>query len=181
MEASERSLLLTDEQESELQRLARFYWREAEKCEEVQAYFPGCLMLSAWAETVLILFCDAHFAEISAKGILPLARKGARKPVLEWTFLELLRVAKAFDWAPDGLRLEDTGNRKTAKMVDYAEVLGFTRNLIRPAACLREHPRIIITARHLTFALEASAALKRWLERKNAETVPKRRHAEERH
>ena len=38
---------LTDEEEKELNRLSRFYWQEALRCEKAQAYLAGSVMLGS--------------------------------------------------------------------------------------------------------------------------------------
>ena len=40
----------TEEEEREFWRLYRFYWREAERCEEAKAYLAGCVMLGSALE-----------------------------------------------------------------------------------------------------------------------------------
>jgi len=42
---------LTEDQEKELYRLNRLYWREAVKCERAEAYLAGCVMLGSALET----------------------------------------------------------------------------------------------------------------------------------
>jgi hypothetical protein len=46
---------LTEDEEKELWRVNRFYWREAERCEEAKAYLAGCVMLGSALENILIL------------------------------------------------------------------------------------------------------------------------------
>ena len=36
---------LTDDEERELHRVQRVYWREALRCEEAKAHLAGCVML----------------------------------------------------------------------------------------------------------------------------------------
>jgi hypothetical protein len=45
---------LTDDQEKELYRLQRLYWREALRCEDSKAYLAGCVVVGSALETLLI-------------------------------------------------------------------------------------------------------------------------------
>lgn len=38
---------LTEDEEKELWRLNRVYWKEAKRCEEADAYLAGCVMLGS--------------------------------------------------------------------------------------------------------------------------------------
>ena len=60
-------------------------------------------------------------------------RKGKPKPLLEWNLAELLSVAKAANWLPAALDLNDSWNGRTAAAGDYAEVVRQLRNLAHPA------------------------------------------------
>jgi hypothetical protein len=51
---------LTMEQEQELYRLNRLYWREARKSERAKAYLAGCVMLGSALETMLILMINCY-------------------------------------------------------------------------------------------------------------------------
>jgi hypothetical protein len=46
---------LTEDQEKELWRLQRYYWKEALRCEDAEAYLAGCVMLGSALETILVL------------------------------------------------------------------------------------------------------------------------------
>jgi hypothetical protein len=52
--------ILTDEEEKELFRLQRFYWKEAIHCQDAKAYLAGCVMLGSALETLLILMVNAY-------------------------------------------------------------------------------------------------------------------------
>jgi len=75
---------LTDEEEKELHRLSRFYWKEARRCEEAKAYLAGCVMLGSALETILILMvnCNPDEAEQASQA---LTKRGTPKPLLKWT------------------------------------------------------------------------------------------------
>ncbi len=55
--------MLTDEEEKELNRLSRFYWREAMRCQKAKAYLAGCVMLGSALETLLILMVNVFSDE----------------------------------------------------------------------------------------------------------------------
>src|SRR5258708_5453280 len=97
---------LTDEEEKELYRLNWFYWQEALRCEQTKAYLAGSLMLGSALETLLILMINCYSDEAQRTGRVPMA-KGKPKPLLNWKFVELLRVAKAAQWLPASLTLND--------------------------------------------------------------------------
>lgn len=85
---------LTEEEEREFWRLYRFYWREAERCEEAKAYLAGCVMLGSALEALLILMVDVYDEQAAATGKVPIRRK-TPKPLLDWDLGELLRVGHA--------------------------------------------------------------------------------------
>ena len=66
---------LTDEEEKELNRLSRFYWQEALRCEKAQAYLAGSVMLGSALETLLILMINCYSDEADQTGKVP-TRKG---------------------------------------------------------------------------------------------------------
>ena len=82
---------LTDEEEKELYRLQRFYGQEALRREESKAYLAGCVMLGSALETILILMVNVNSDEAEQTGNVP-TKKGTPKPLLDWQFVELLRV-----------------------------------------------------------------------------------------
>jgi hypothetical protein len=126
---------LTNEEEKELLRLQRFYWKEAIRCEDGKAYLAGCLMLGSALETLLILLINLDAEEAEKTGKIP-TLKGRQKPLLKWDLAELLAVAKAASWLPSALDLDDDWNWRKAKIGDYAEVVRMMRNLAHPARYL---------------------------------------------
>src|SRR5579872_5767913 len=97
---------LTDEEEKELHRLNRFYWQEALRCEQAKAYLAGSVMLGSALETLLILMINCYTDEAAQTGKVPLAT-GKPNPLLDWKFVELLRVVKAAQWLPSVLNFEN--------------------------------------------------------------------------
>ena len=91
--------ILSNEEEKELWRLSRFYWQEALRFERAKAYLAGCIMLGSAFENLLILMINVFSDEADQTGKVP-TKKSKPKPLLTWTFVELLRVAKAAKWLP---------------------------------------------------------------------------------
>jgi len=54
-------------------------------------------MLGSALETILILMVNIYADEAEQTGKAPM-KKGQPKPLLDWQFVELLRVAKAANW-----------------------------------------------------------------------------------
>jgi hypothetical protein len=161
---------LTDEEEKELYRLQRLYWREALRCEEAKAYLAGCVMLGSALETLLILMINCHSDEADQTGRIP-TFKGKPKPVLEWKYIELLRVAKAAGWLPSQLDMNDDWSSRKARIGDYAEVVRMVRNLVHPASYAVEHYRQRITKRYLQWQFEAVLHCRDWLSARNNKSL----------
>lgn len=151
----------------ELYRLYRYYWREADRCRTANAYLAGCVMLGSALETILMLIVSVYPEEAEATGRVPMSR-GQPKPLLNWSLLELLRVAKCARWLPSGFPDgEDEWVTRNAKVGDYAEVARSIRNLAHPARYFLDHPRKRVTARFLDQQFEVVLACQEWLERHN--------------
>jgi hypothetical protein len=153
---------LTEEEEKELWRLNRFYWKEAERCEEANAYLAGCVMLGSALENILILMISVYEKDADHTGMVPL-QKGKPKPILKWDLGELLAVAKAAGWLPAALKLGEDWNSRKARVGDYAEVARMMRNLAHPARYLKDHPRGRVTKRFLQRQFEIVLACRDWL------------------
>jgi len=158
---------LTDAEEKELHRLQRLYWQEALRCEEAKAYLAGCVMLGSALETLLILMINCYSDEAARTGKVPM-KKNTPKPLLDWKYIELLRVAKAANWLPSKLDLDnDDWNSRTAMMGDYAEVVRMLRNLVHPAAYADDHHRRRVTAKYLQRQFEMVLLCRDWLAEHN--------------
>jgi hypothetical protein len=153
---------LSDEEASEFWRLYRLYWREAEQCEKVKAYLAGCVMLGSALESLLIIMVDCYSEEAEASGQAPM-KKGQVKPLLEWTLADLLRVAKATNWLPSSLNLDDEWNNRKARIGDYAEVVRMVRNLAHPARYRKEHYRRRVTPKYFKNQFEVVELCREWL------------------
>lgn len=139
---------LTEEERQELHRLHRFYWKEAKRCEESNAYLAGCIMLGSVLETTLILMVDCYCEEVEKTKKIPM-HKNKPRPLLEWKLSQLLKIAKAANWLPSKLNLNDNWDTRIAKIGDYAEVLRMIRNLAHPSCYVNDHMGKRITKKYL--------------------------------
>jgi hypothetical protein len=153
---------LTEDEERELWRLQRYYWKEALRCEQTKAYLAGCVMLGSALETVLILMISLYHDEAHRTGKAP-HNKGKPKPLLKWDLIDLIAVAKAAGWLPAGLKLGDDWDWKQARVGDFAEVVRMVRNLAHPARYLKDHPRGRVTKKYLQRQFEIVLACRDWL------------------
>jgi len=153
---------LTEDEEKELWRLNRFYWKEAKRCEEAKAYLAGCVMLGSALENILMLMISLYHDDADRTGKVPHA-KGKPKPLLKWDLVELLRVAKAAGWLPAGLKLGDPWDSRKARVGDYAEAAREMRNLAHPARYVQDLPRVRVTKRYLQRQFEIVLACRDWL------------------
>lgn len=94
-------------------------------------------------------------------------RKGKVKPLLDWNLAELLRVAKAAQWLPAALTLDDDWSSKKAQVGDYAEVVRMVRNLAHPARYVADHNRSRVTKKYLQRQFEAVLLCRDWLAARN--------------
>ncbi len=153
---------LTEDQEKELWRLNRFYWKGAKRCEEAKAYLAGCVMLGSSLENILILIISLYDTDAERTGRVP-HRNGKPKPLLKWDLAELIAVAKAAGWLPAGLKLGEDWNSRKARVGDYAEVARMMRNLAHPARYLNDHPGRRVTKKYLQRQFEIVLACRDWL------------------
>ena len=161
---------LTEQEEQEFWRLYRFYWREAERCEEAKAYLAACVMLGSALEALLVLMINVYDEEADATGRVP-TKGGKSEPLLAWDLAELLRVAKATNWLPTGLALDDDWNSRKAKVGDYAEVVRMIRNLAHPGRYVKEHLGRRVTKKYLQRQFDVVDACRDWLSDHNNRAV----------
>jgi hypothetical protein len=161
---------LTDQEERELHRLSRVYWQEALRCEEAKAYLAGCVMLGSALETMLILMINCYPEEADKTGKVPM-KNGKPKPLLDWRFIELLRVARAAQWLPSALNLEDRWSTRKAQIGDYAEVVRQIRNLAHPARYVEDHHRKRVTPKYLQRQFDVVLLCRDWLFERNNKSL----------
>lgn len=153
---------LTEDETKELWRLNRFYWKEAERCEQGKAYLAGCVMLGSALENILILIISLYDTDADRTGRVPLGN-GKPKPLLKWDLAELIAVAKAAGWLPARLKLGEDWNSRKARVGDYAEIARMMRNLAHPARYLKDHTGRRVTRRYLQRQFEIVLACRDWL------------------
>jgi hypothetical protein len=157
---------LTDEEEKEMWRLSRLYWKEALRCERAKAHRPGCVILGSALETLLILMINCFSDEAELTGRLTL-KKGVPKPPLDWQLVELLRVARAAKWLPAALNPDDDWDSRKARIGDCAELVRMVRNLAHPARYLKDHYRKRVTKKYLQRQFELVLLCRDWLSTRN--------------
>lgn len=161
---------LTDDEERDLYRLDLVYRREARRCEGAKAHLAGCVMLGSALETALILMVNIYTDEAEQTGQAP-RKKGQIKPLLDWNLAELLRVAKAANWLPSGLHLNEEWSARKARIGDHAEIVRMVRNLAHPARYVADHPRGRVTPKYLKRQFETVSLCWKWLEARNNESL----------
>ena len=159
-------MTLSDDEERELHRLSSFYRKEALRCEEAKAFLAGSVMLSSALEALLLLMVNCYPEEAERTGCVPM-RKGIKRPLLDWTLADLLKVAKAAQWLPSALTLQDEWDGRKAKVGDYAEVVRMIRNLVHPARYVEDHYRSRVTARYFRRQFEIVLLCRDWLAERN--------------
>jgi hypothetical protein len=146
---------LSEDDYSELLRLARMYRREAIKCETSKSYLAGCVTVAAALEALLLAMIHIYGSEVEAAGLVVKTNK-RRKPLLKWTLNEMIDVAAAMNWLPlTGKRGKGIG--------EYAHQVRQIRNLLHPARYLQDHSPSRITERYLKSCLEIVDLANDWL------------------
>jgi len=74
--------LLSDEKSDLLRKIMVRYFREAEKCRSVRAYYAACIMIGGAFEAVLLQMCDVFEDEV-AEAVLRLPEKQRPKGSIE--------------------------------------------------------------------------------------------------
>lgn len=169
--------LLTNDEEMELYRLQRLYWREALRCEKAKAYLAGCVMLASALETILILMVNIYADDAEKTGKVPFS-KGQPKALLKWDLADLIAVAKVAQWLPSSLNLNDDWNHRKAQVGDHAEVVRMIRNLVHPARYAKDHYRKRVTAKYLQQQFEVVLACRDWLAARNNKSLREHMKAE---
>jgi hypothetical protein len=147
----------------ELLRLSRMYYREAKRCVDAKAHLAGCIVAGSALETQLTAMVHIYADEVEQAGLV-VKRRGAAKPLLDWTLADLLKVAAGMKWLPRGLKDGEKWNRRRAQIGDYAEVMRHVRNLVHPARYLRDHSPSRITRKYVAQSLEVLELAVKWLE-----------------
>jgi len=144
---------LSDEQFQKLMQLYRLYRREAEKCIDAKSYLAGCVMIGAALEADLVAMCHCYSDEIPTE-LIPKLKNGQPKPLLKWSFFQLLQVARECGWLPARLELNDEWDQKKAHIGDYAVVVKEMRNLVHASCYITDFARSRMTKRRMEMCFE---------------------------
>lgn len=133
--------------------LSRSYHREAERCRVGKAFLAGCVMAGAALEAMLLAVANCFPEEASCSEAAP-RRNGKVRPLANWSFADLVAVARERGWLPYGLSRDEDWDDAKAGIGDYAEVLRQVRNLVHPIRYAHDMPRKRITSRYLQISFE---------------------------
>jgi hypothetical protein len=133
------------------------YYREAEKCASVRAYYAGCIMLGSAFEAMLLQTCDVFEDEVAeAVSKLPKKRK-PKGPIERWGLDDLIRVAVVAGWLPTRTGFDEPG------IGERADLIRQLRNLSHPGIHLRELDEVPIRAASYRVAHALFDAARDWL------------------
>jgi hypothetical protein len=113
------------------------YHKQADTCFNMNAPLAGCIMAGAAAESILTIVTCLLYDDALKTGRAP-THKGRTKHLLDWKFSEFLRVAKAANWLPEELQLDE---RLAGRPVDKpvpTDSIREVRNLVHPARSLKD-------------------------------------------
>ncbi|MGH7113937.1 MAG: hypothetical protein ACREE9_05530, partial [Stellaceae bacterium] len=83
----------------------------------------------------------------------------------------LLRVAKAAQWLPSTIDLNDEWSSRKARIGDYAEVVRMVRNLAHPARYATDHYHSRVTQKYLQRQFEVVLLCRDWLAARNNKSL----------
>jgi hypothetical protein len=139
MPKTEANSPLTKAQVDELLHLANHtYQDQVNLCSDAKAYLASCIMLGATVEAMLTAVTCLLFEEAIQTGKAPKYKKGETKDLLDWTFFELLDVAKEAKWLPQRLKLDERWDRRAVKTPVRTDTIREIRNLVHPARYLQD-------------------------------------------
>jgi hypothetical protein len=139
---------IQENQYQKLFQLCRLYRREAKRCMEAKSYLAGCVMIGAAFEAELVAMCHCCSDMIPSE-LIPRKKNGKEKHLLEWSFFQLLRVARECGWLPSGLSLGEEWDHKKAHVGDYAIVVQQIRNLVHASCYIKDFQRSRLTKRRM--------------------------------
>jgi hypothetical protein len=150
---------LSDEKSDLLRKIMVRYFREAEKCHSVRAYYAACIMIGGAFEAVLLQMCDVFEDEV-AEAVLRLPEKQRPKGSIEhWGLNDLIRIAVVAGWLPPrrGVDLDEPG------IGELADLIRRLRNLSHPGVHLREVDEVPLRAASYRVAYELFNSAREWL------------------
>jgi hypothetical protein len=159
---------LSKEQFQLLRKILARYYREAEKCASVRAYYAACIMIGGAFEALLLQICDL-FEDEAAEAVSKLPKKQRPKgSIEEWYLNDLIRVPVAAGWLPTrrGFDLTEPG------VGELAHLIRRLRNLSHPGVHLREVGEVPLRAAYYRVAYEIFNSSREWLWIKFAQGLP---------
>jgi hypothetical protein len=118
------------------------YQRQSHACLAAKAPLGSCILAGAAVETILIAVTCLLYPEAILTGKAPkyteCGRTGETKELLNWSFYELLKVARAAKWIPDTVKLKDTLDFRPQKTQVRTDSIREVRNLVHPARYLKD-------------------------------------------
>ena len=160
-----KEIELSEDQFQGLMRLGHLYRREATKAIDGKAYLAACVMLGAALEADLLAMCNCYSDEIPGE-LIPKKKNGKPKHLLDWSFFQLLQVARRCGWLQADLELKDQWNQKCAGIGDWAVVLKDIRNLVHASCKVTKFPNSRITKRRMEMCFEILEVASNHLEAK---------------
>ena len=112
------------------------YHEQSKRSRDAGAPLAACVMVGATLEAVLISVTNLLYDAAIKTGEAPKNGKKIKR-LSDWTFFELLKVAKAAEWLPNELRREPSLDRFNVRTVP-TDTIREVRNLIHPARYWKE-------------------------------------------
>jgi hypothetical protein len=115
-----------------LQLAVHTYQKQAHVCYDANAPLAGCIMEGAAVEAILTMVTRLLYDEAVKSANAP------KRKLLQWSFFELLTVAKELQWLPEELTLATKLDSRTVKTPVRTDYIREVRNLVHPARYLRK-------------------------------------------
>jgi len=142
MPKTEADSPLTPAQVQNLAMILPMYYAQAERCTRANAPLASCIMAGAIVEAMLTMIANIFFKEAIQTGKAPKCSKGKRKgetkELLDWSFFELLAVAKKLKWLPEEIEPEHSMDPRLDKTPVRTDTVREVRNLVHPARYLKD-------------------------------------------
>ena len=135
-------------------KLVTRYHTEAQICAEAGAYLAACVMLGAAIEGALVSMAEAEELRPDVERASSAVRdkKGVLVPPDEWSFGQLLALARELEWLPANLLPDEDIDLDEAlergDVGDFVEYVREVRNLVHPGKYAREYPDVSIGDDH---------------------------------
>jgi hypothetical protein len=158
-----------------LQEIILSYRSEVERCRKAKAFLAGTVMLGAEVEGLLLAMMELYSAEVQqnllVRKISKKYEKKGKKSYYDWSFFDLLKIAKDMGWLPSSLSPSDGFSEEKAEIGDYIEIVRTARNLVHPGLWAREYPEIEIKKEDIENYLYILEVARTWLRNKVVESI----------